>query len=129
MSIQIPFAHQVTLLAMNTTSSPKLATSPGMPNSESFLARIIADKLVLVCCSQQSQLVPSNIYGVGHLWVQFRDLLQRHFNKINHDLTHVSGDLLDHCLKRRIWERICDLMEAEVSFFFFHQQWLLPFSS
>lgn len=102
------------LMAPGPAGPTTLAAIPGSANSESFISRVIADRIVFVSCHRRISLQPSTSYGTTHLWSRFYELTNRHLQKINHDITQTTGDRLDYLLKRRVFERICDLTEAEV---------------
>ncbi|KAJ6782725.1 hypothetical protein PWT90_04995 [Aphanocladium album] len=109
----IPHAVEMNALATGPPKPVTLAAYPGAVNSDSFLARVLADRIVWVSCCQRAALVPNKLHGTYDLWFKFYDLIQKHLRQLNYDLTHVKGDFLQHLMKNRIFERICDLMEAE----------------
>lgn len=91
-----------------------LAASPGSVNADSFLARVIADRIVWISCCQKTALVPNTSLGTRNLWLRFGGLIDKHLRQLNYDLVNVEGNHVDHLMKKRIFERIYDLMEAEV---------------
>lgn len=109
----IPHSVAMDVMATRPATPVALAAYPGSVNSDSFLARVIADRIVWVSCCQRTALSPSTLHGTRDLWCKFHDLIQKHLAQLNYDLTHVQGDFLAYLLKKRIFERICDLMEAE----------------
>ncbi|KAM3434160.1 hypothetical protein MY4824_005619 [Beauveria thailandica] len=109
----IPHSVAMDVMATRPATPVSLAAYPGCVNSESFLARVIADRIVWVSCCQRTALSPSTLHGTRDLWLKFYDLIQNHLRQLNYDLAHVEGDFLKYLMKKRIFERICDLMEAE----------------
>lgn len=101
------------VMALRPAVCVPLAAYPGSVNSDSFLARVIADRIVWVSCCQRTALSPSTLHGTRDLWYKFYELIQKHLRQVNYDLTHVEGNFLGYLLKKRLFERICDLMEAE----------------
>lgn len=91
-----------------------LGAAPDSVNASAFLSRTFADRIVFVSCNQGAPLIPSEMVGTKHLWSRYYKLTQEHLHKVNHDITNIKGDALEHLLRNRVFERIADLMESEV---------------
>ncbi|EGX89698.1 Fungal transcriptional regulatory protein [Cordyceps militaris CM01] len=90
----IPHSVAMDVMATRPATPVALAAYPGSVNSDSFLARVIADRIVWVSCCQRTALSPSTLHGTRDLWCKFHDLIQKHLAQLNYDLTHVQGDFL-----------------------------------
>ncbi|OAA72331.1 Fungal transcriptional regulatory protein [Cordyceps fumosorosea ARSEF 2679] len=84
----IPHSTEMDVMATRPAVPVALAAYPGCVNSESFLARVIADRIVWVSCCQRTALSPSTAHGTKDLWFKFYDLIQKHLGQLNYDLTH-----------------------------------------
>ncbi|OAQ97083.1 hypothetical protein LLEC1_03845, partial [Akanthomyces lecanii] len=103
----IPHSTEMDVMALRPAKVAPLAAYPGSVNSDSFLARVIADRIVWVSCCQRTALSPSTLHGTTHLWYKFYDLIQKHLGQVNYDLTHVEGDFLEHLMKKLVGNSVC----------------------